>query len=192
MSLLSKKIIPIFVISFVLLAILSGIIWFHLKAPPLGGAFELVSNEKIFKFDSIAKPLNLIYFGYTKCPDVCPMSLSYAAQAFLKLNNKELQNIQFIFISVDHEHDTNKNVLEYAHQFHDSFLGVTGNEESIDAVVKLFGAGYFLEVNPKSYIGYSITHTDRIFYTNKTGRVIDSLPNPRDPEIILNKIKENL
>lgn len=188
----SKSLAAIFLISLVVFLALSFGIWYRLKSPKLGGNFELTSKENIFKFETVAKPLNLIYFGYTKCPDVCPMSLSFAAQAFQKLNASELQKVQFIFISVDHENETSENALKYARQFHDSFLGTTGNEQSIDATVKLFGAGYFLEKNPKSYIGYSITHTDRIYFTNTKGIVLDSIPNPRDSEAILNKIKENL
>ncbi len=188
----SKSITTIFLISLGIILILSFGIWYRLKSPKLGGNFQLTSQGSIFKFESVAKPLNLIYFGYTKCPDVCPMSLSFAAQAFQKLSASELQKVQFIFISVDHEHETAENALKYARQFHDSFLGTTGSEKSIDAVVKLFGAGYFLEKNPKSYIGYSITHTDRIYFTDNNGIVLDSIPNPRESETILKKIKENL
>lgn len=192
MGQISKSITSIFIISLVIIIAVSFSVWQRLKTPVLGGKFELTSHANVFKFNAVAKPLNLIYFGYTKCPDVCPMSLSFAAQAFQKLSADELEKVQFIFISVDHEHETAENTLKYARQFHDSFLGTTGDEKSVDAVVKLFGAGYFLEKNPKSYIGYSITHTDRIFFTNSKGIVLDSIPNPRDSETIYKKIKENL
>lgn len=49
-----------------------------------------------------------------------------------------------------------------------------------------------LEKNPKSYLGYSIAHTDRLFFLNKKGYVIDSISNPRSADEILLKIKEHL
>jgi protein SCO1/2 len=174
------------------LALLTLVIWYAQKKPVIGGDFQLNFRGQQWKFDQNKKQINLLYVGYAKCPDVCPMSLSHSAQAFLKLTADELNLVQLIFVSVDHENDTAANVADYAAQFFPHFIGLTGTKQQIDFTVNLFGASYILEKNPKSYIGYSIAHTDRIFILNNKGILIDSISSPRSADEIYNKIKENL
>lgn len=180
---------------FIALCVLAGIfywMWLSTQGPSLGGDFSLVHEDQPWKFSENAKDLNLLYVGYAKCPDVCPMALSYTAQAFQSLTPDERKNVQMIFISVDATHDTAESVSTYAKQFFPSFVGLTGTQESIDQAVKFFGASYMVEENAKSYLGYSIAHTDRLYVLNKKGRVIDTIPSPRSPDEIVQKIKENL
>ncbi len=167
-------------------------LWFYQKEPTLGGNFTLIHEGNSWTFSDHAKKINLLYVGYAKCPDVCPMALSYSAFALQKLNAEENANIQFVFISVDASHDTAENVSTYAKQFNTKFIGLTGKQEDIDNTIKLFGASYVVEENPKSYLGYSIAHTDKVFILNKKGHVIDSVPSPRSAEEIIIKIKEHL
>lgn len=162
------------------------------QGPTLGGDFTLNHNGSEWNFREHAKKVNLLYVGYAKCPDVCPMALSFTAQALRELNESELGKVQFIFISVDSKNDTPESVATYARQFNSSFIGLTGPADRIDATIKMFGASYMIEEDAKSYLGYSIAHTDRIFILNKKGRVVDSISNPRSAEEITQKIKENL
>ncbi len=171
---------------------LSLMIWYARKAPDLGGDFSLVHRSQNWKFSESPKKLNLLYIGYAKCPDVCPMSLSVSGQAFKKLSPEELKHTRLIFISVDAEHDTPDAVANYAAQFNPEFIGLTGFEKDLRKTVDLFGASYMVEKNPKSYLGYSIAHTDKIFFLNYKGKVIDFIPNPRSANEIFYKIKEHL
>lgn len=180
---------------FVALCALGGIfywMWSSTQGPTLGGDFSLVHENSPWRFSENAKNLNLLYIGYAKCPDVCPMALSYTSQAIQSLTPDEQKNVQMIFISVDAKHDTAESVSTYAKQFFPSFVGLTGTQESIDQTIKLFGASYMVEENAKSHLGYSIAHTDRLYIINKKGRVIDTIPSPRSSEEIVQKIKENL
>lgn len=172
-------------------------IGFYLKktiqGPTFGGDFSLTYRNQPWTFSSAPKKLNLIYFGYTKCPDVCPMSLSFAGQAFRKLNEKELNQVRFIFLSVDQSHDNPDDVADYAQNFFPAFLGLSGSQVQIDAAIKLFPASYMYEENPKSYLGYSISHTDRIFLVDQDGLMLDSIPGSKEgADQIYNKIKEYL
>jgi len=182
----------LFISAIAALVLLTLVIWYAQKKPVIGGDFQLNFRGQQWIFDQNKKQINLLYVGYAKCPDVCPMSLSYSAQAFLKLTSEELNLVQLIFVSVDHENDTAENVADYAAQFFPRFIGLTGTKQQIDFTVNLFGASYILEKNPKSYIGYSIAHTDRIFILNNKGILIDSISSPRSADEIYNKIKENL
>lgn len=181
-------------LAFGLTAILAlyGALWFSQRAPELGGDFRLNHNGRIWIFSQNAKPLNLLYVGYAKCPDVCPMALSYAAQTLQELSPEEASQVQLIFISVDASHDTAESVATYARQFNPGFIGLTGSQPDIDKTIKLFGASYIVEENPKSYLGYSIAHTDRIFVLDRKGKVLDSISSPRSTDEIRIKIKEHL
>ena len=162
------------------------------KGPTLGGDFQLNHRGQMWQFKDHAKDLNLLYVGYAKCPDVCPMALSYTTAALKSLSPSELSDVQMIFISVDVAHDTPESVATYAEQFFPSFVGLTGTQEQIDAAIKPFGASYIVEENKKSYLGYSIAHTDRLYILNKKGHVVDMIPSPRSADEILLKIKEQL
>lgn len=192
MSSIQKHLGIAFSSAVVAVALFFGGLWFYQKEPTLGGNFTLIYEGRPWSFSENAKQLNLLYVGYAKCPDVCPMALSYSAFALQKLTPKEAAKIKFVFISVDAAHDTAENVSTYAKQFNEQFIGLTGSQEDIDKTIKLFGASYVVEENPKSYLGYSIAHTDRVFILNKKGQVIDSVLSPRSAEEIINKIKEHL
>lgn len=168
------------------------VLWSATKEPRSGGDFSLQFKDQSWTLSKNAKPLNLLYIGYAQCPDVCPMSLSFSASAFKKLSEKEKNNVQLVFVSVDAEHDTPEAVATYAAQFFPEFIGLTGTREQIDQTIKPFGASYIVEKDAKSYLGYSIAHTDRLFFLDKKGYVIDYIPNPRSSEMILEKIKEHL
>ncbi|WP_413557112.1 SCO family protein [Bdellovibrio sp. HCB209] len=174
------------------IALLFALNWYQNRQPELGGNFQANFNGTSWNFSDEPKSLNLLYFGYAKCPDVCPMALSFTAEAFKGLTDEERKNVRMIFVSVDVEHDTPANVATYAQQFNPDFIGLSGTKENIDTAVHLFAASYIEEKDPKSYLGYSISHSDRIYFLNKKGIVLDTLPNPRSAESIVTKIKEHL
>jgi protein SCO1/2 len=168
-------------------------IWQTLEGPTFGGDFALTYRGNSWNFSSEAKKLNLLYFGYTQCPDVCPMSLSHAGDAFRRLTAQELKDVRFVFLSVDQAHDKPDEVADYAQNFFPEFIGLSGSKEQIDYAIGLFPASYMVEENPKSYLGYSIAHTDRIFFLNSKGILIDSISGSKEgADAIYKKIKENL
>ncbi|MFN8945596.1 MAG: SCO family protein, partial [Pseudobdellovibrionaceae bacterium] len=138
------------------------------------------------------KDLNLFYFGYTNCPDVCPLTLTYLTQAVKNLSAKDQDKIQVFFISVDYDKDTAASTANYAKAFHPLFHGFTGSKEQIDALIKQFHGSYVIEKNEKSYLGYSITHTDRVFFVNDKGKILNSIANVKSVESLANEIHEHL
>lgn len=155
---------------------LATVFWLNNRERTYGGDFNLNFKNTNWKFSINPKQLNLIYFGYAKCPDVCPMTLTYTGQAFRKLTSEELKNVRFIFVSVDYEHDNPNDVADYAHNFFPEFIGLSGSQQQIDSTINLFPATYAVEKNENSFLGYSIMPTDRIFFLTKRGISIDSVP----------------
>ncbi len=179
--------------SFLLVVSIIGfMIWKAEERPTYGGNFTLTYKGQPWKFSYEAKPLNLIYFGYVKCPDVCPLTMTYVGGAFRKLSPEELKKVRFMFLSVDQAHDKPEEVAEYAQNFFPSFLGLSGSKKQIDDTINMYPASYMVEKDPKSYLGYSIIHTDRLFFLDDKGHMIDAMSSPRDSEKILEKIKEHL
>lgn len=171
---------------------LAATIWYATKEPSFGGNFSLTYRGQPWSFSENPREINLLYFGYAKCPDVCPLTLSYAGAAFRKLSKDELAKIRLVFVSVDQEHDNPNDVADYATNFFSDFIGLSGSQLQIDNAIHLFPASYMIEKNPKSYLGYSISHTDRIFFLDTKGKMLDSVAGPREADPILKKIKEYL
>lgn len=171
---------------------LLGLIWLATKSQSYGGDFELVHKSSAWKLSDHSRDLNILYLGYAKCPDVCPMTLSITSEAFSKLSKSELKKVHLLFLSVDRDNETPEEVAEYASQFFPSFLGLSGSRKQIDHVASIFFASYMIDKDPKSYLGYSIVHTDRLFFLDHKGMVIETIQNPRSSELILETIRKNL
>lgn len=70
-----------------------------------------------------------LYFGYTRCPDVCPITMATLGEA-VRLLEDDGAHIQTLFVTVDPKHDTRKALAKYVHSFHPSFVGLYGNAQA--------------------------------------------------------------
>ena len=104
-----------------------------------GSKFSLKDmNNNIITDDSFNGPLTAIFFGFTHCPDICPMTLNKMDVVFTKLNSKNKQ-LKLFFISVDPERDTPEVVKNYLSSFENNFIGITGEKEKIFLLYKSWG-----------------------------------------------------
>ncbi len=78
----------------------------------------------------------LSYFGFTSCPDICPVDLQRLADAYAGLPQDKKDKLQVLFFTVDPARDTPKAIKEYLANFNDDFLGLTGDQKSIDTIKK--------------------------------------------------------
>ena len=127
----------------------------------LGGPFTLtdqtgtrVSSEQVF-----AKP-SLVYFGYTYCPDVCPMDSARNAEAVAILEQRGI-DVTPVFISVDPKRDTPQVLRNFVETMHPRMIGLTGTAEEIDAVSKSWRNFYRLndQDDPENYLVDHMTNT---------------------------------
>ena len=104
-----------------------------------GSEFSLtdMNNNKITD-DSFKGPLTAIFFGFTNCPDICPMTLNKMDIAISKLKN-ENESLKLFFITVDPERDTPEVVKDYLSSFENNFVGITGEPEKIYLLSKSWG-----------------------------------------------------
>lgn len=137
----------------------------------IGGDFELNSTlgKKIGPQSFRGKVL-LVFFGYTSCPDICPITLTTIKNALEDLEIKELEQVQPLFISVDPERDTLEGMKQFLTYFHASLVGVTGSAEELKAITKKFGAAYMKDTRSESAADYLIAHSGYIYLIDQQGR----------------------
>ncbi|WP_306114880.1 MULTISPECIES: SCO family protein [unclassified Roseovarius] len=109
-------------------------------AAAIGGPFTLVSEtgDTVTEKEVIDKP-TLVYFGYTFCPDVCPIDAARNADAVAILEERGLM-VKPVFITVDPKRDTPEVVREFTDYMHPRMLGLTGSEEQISVASKAYRA----------------------------------------------------
>jgi len=145
----------------------------NLKKPEFyenyGGDFSLTGPEgETISLEDFRNKVVLVYFGYTFCPDVCPITLSKLKLIMLDLGEKA-EKVQVIFISIDPERDTYQKLKEYIPYFHPTFIGLTGTEADIAAVAKKYQTIY-IKQKVESEAEYLMAHTDVVILVDQNGR----------------------
>jgi protein SCO1/2 len=152
---------------------------YFLPEPLPAPDFALTSHDgpRLSSADFPGKIL-IVFFGYTSCPDVCPLTLSNLTRAFGAMNESG-ERMQVLLITVDPARDTPERLKVYLSNFHPSFVGLTGTEEEIRAVADGFGA-WFSE--PGGGESYTVDHTARTFVVDRFGRIPLTFPVTATPE----------
>jgi len=145
----------------------------NLKKPEFyenfGGDFSLTGTEgKTVSLEDFRNKVVLIYFGYTFCPDVCPITLSNLKLLMIDLGEKS-EDVQVIFISIDPERDTYEKLKDYVLYFHPAFIGLTGSEADLATVAKKYQT-FYLKQKVESEAGYLMAHTDVVILVDQNGR----------------------
>ena len=154
-----------------------------------GSSFTLtdVNNNSITE-KSFQGPATALFFGFTHCPDVCPMTLN-------KLNiiseqlKKDQNKLKIFFISIDPERDTPEIVKDYLSSFGDQFIGITGEPEKIFTLSKSWGI-----VKEKIFTedgNYTLNHSSPIILL-KDGKYVTTIRQQDDIKRSLKKIKKYL
>lgn len=108
----------------------------------IGGPFTLVntSGATVTDADVLTKP-SLVYFGYTFCPDVCPLDMSRNVEAVDKLDEMGI-DVTPVFISIDPERDTPEALRDYAANMHPKLVALTGSAEQVKAASQAYKTFY--------------------------------------------------
>jgi protein SCO1/2 len=146
----------------------------------IGGAFTLTDEDgKTVHWRDFAGKYRLVYFGYTYCPDVCPLDLSRIMAGFRLLEKSDpamAAKIQPIFITVDPERDTPAAIKTYTDAFHPRLLGLTGTREEIDKVKQEFVVVASKEGDAKATQDYLVSHSRTPYLFDPDGAPIALVP----------------
>lgn len=113
--------------------------------------------------------ISLFFFGYTNCPDICPLTLSRARAVHEQLG-EDAGEIDVYFVTVDPERDTPERLGLYVSQFNPEFIGLTGTDEQIEAAKAAFGV-IAIQQPMSSSAGYSVDHTASSFVVDQDGAI---------------------
>jgi len=148
--------------------------------------FSLHSHdEAVFDNARLLGKWSLLFFGYTHCPDVCPLTLQTfrAVHEILTGGEGKLDDIQFVFISVDPERDTPETLAKYVRFFDPGFIGATGPKEVLDPLTSALHIVY-LKVPGQKPEDYLIDHSAAILLTNPDGQLFGVFTPPHDANAI--------
>ncbi len=137
-----------------------------------GGDFALVDQDgrAVTAADFRGRHM-LVFFGFTNCPDVCPMSLQRIAEA-LDAAPELLERLTPVLVSVDPERDTPGRMKEYLAYFGPAFRGLTGTQAQIDAMVKAYRVYARRVPLEDSALGYTMDHSGLIYLYDPQGEFV--------------------
>ena len=155
-----------------------------LKGATMGGPFTLTSHDGRRVGDSdFAGRYRIVYFGFTYCPDVCPVDLQTIGaglRAFERDDPERAARVAPIFISVDPARDTPQVLAQYVAAFHPRLVGLTGSEQEIAEVARRF-AVYYRHGEPGPDGAYLVDHLRAAVLYGPQGEPIAIIPHDQGP-----------
>jgi protein SCO1/2 len=140
------------------------------------GEFSLIDqNNAQFTAARLHGAPTLVYFGYTHCPDVCPVTLLQLAQV---VKTGVVPGLRVVFITVDPARDTPAQLAQYVHAFDSDFIGLTGAPAMVQTLAHRFGVAFLRVDLPGG--DYSLDHSSTIFLMDARGRNVAVFTAPYD------------
>ena len=124
----------------------------------------------------------ILYFGYTFCPDVCPLTLADLSKT-MQLLGPKADDVQVLMVSVDPERDTPERLAQYVPAFYPTFMGLTGTPEEIALAATPFGI-FYQKQEVEGASGYLMDHTASLTLVDDEGKVLLIWPFGTPPEDI--------
>jgi protein SCO1/2 len=143
-----------------------------------GSSFSLKDvNNNIITEKSFKGPLTAVFFGFTNCPDVCPMTLHNLDLVINDLEKKKKEMLKVFFVSIDPERDTPKIIKDYLDLFKNKIYGITGDPKKIFVLSKSWGI-----VSEKIFSedgNYLINHSSSVLLL-ENGKYLDRISHHAD------------
>ncbi|MBY8824992.1 SCO family protein [Sphingomonas colocasiae] len=156
-------------------------------ASAYGGSFAMTNQAGRTVTDkSLHGRPYAIFFGFTRCPDVCPTTLNRMAQLRKKLG-ADGDKFDIVFVSVDPEHDKREDIGRYVELFGTPIIGLTGTDAQIERIVKAFRI-YYAKV-PIEGGDYTIDHTASIFLIDREGSFVTTIDHQEGDDVAAEKLK---
>lgn len=154
--------------------------------------FNLVDAQgKTVTRDSFSGTWNLMFFGFTHCPDICPTTLQMLASVEKRLDQESPDhNVVVWFVSVDPDRDTPEQIGQYAGFFNQDMRAVTGDEEQLRKLTKQMAIAYEVEVHEPGATEYLVDHSSAIIVLNPSAELFGVMTTPHNPSDILSDLKK--
>ncbi|EKZ8998958.1 SCO family protein [Vibrio fluvialis] len=149
-------------------------------------------NKVVNIFDPKDDRIRIIYFGFTRCPDVCPTSLAMLAGALNELDEKTLSHLRPMFVSLDPERDNAEASATYAHYFHPMIEGMSAPLDVTTALAHRYGVIFRKTELPNSELKYTLDHSSYFYFLKPDGTLITKVPHTQNPAPIVDAIKKTI
>lgn len=157
-----------------------------LPKPRALGSFELVDEAGgSFTNAALEGTWTFAYFGFTHCPDICPVSMSVLGQARRQLADTGREDhFEGLLFTVDPQRDTPDVLAAFVHYFHQDFGGVTGSREAMADFASQVSVAFAALPEPSAPDGYVVDHTGNIVLINPRGHYHGYIRPPHSSEQI--------
>lgn len=153
----------------------------------IGGPFTLTGPDgKAVTDKSLAGRPFAIFFGFTRCPEVCPTTLARMASLRQQLG-KDGDKFEIVFVSVDPEHDKPADIGRYISLFKTPIHGLTGTDAQLATIEKAYGV--YVKKVPLEGGDYTVDHTAAIYLMDRQGRFVTTIDYHENDKVALEKLK---
>ncbi len=160
--------------------------------PGIGGPFRLIDQDGKPRTDADFRgKLMLVEFGYTFCPDICPLGLTLFAEVLERLG-PDADSLQAIFITFDPGRDTPEVLRSYVDHFSPRIVGLTGTEEDIAAVARAYRVYYKAAADRATNPNYLVDHSAFLYLMDREGRFLTHFTHETPPERVVAAIRQRL
>ncbi len=158
--------------------------------PQVGGDFSLVNQDglAVTNKDFLGK-IMLVFFGFTSCPDICPVASATYAKILESLGDKA-QQVAPVFITVDPEVDTPEVLKEYLGKIDKRIIGLTGTDEQVEKAASAYKA-YFAKTKNEAGAD-QVDHSGFIYIIDKNGAYVQHFPYDAGADEIVSAISKLL
>ncbi|CAE6419137.1 unnamed protein product [Rhizoctonia solani] len=157
--------------------------------PKVGGPFQLVSHEdKPFTHADLLGKWSLIYFGFTRCPDICPEELDKMGEVIDAIDATHGPIVQPVFISCDPARDSVPVVKKYIAEFHPRLIGLTGTYEQVKSACKAYRVYFSTPPNASENDDYLVDHSIFFYLMDPKGQFVDAFGKSQTADIVREKV----
>ena len=144
-----------------------------------------------FTLKSLEGQWNLVFFGYTYCPDICPITMSMLREASVLYQQQapeEFKDLRITFVSVDGERDQTEHLANYIRFYSDSWLAASGDKSSVDSLTTQLGVPYEIEPHEPGSKNYLVSHSGTLFLLSPEGRLVSTIQPPHDVDEVVQRL----
>lgn len=130
----------------------------------------------------------LVFFGFTHCPDICPLTLARLGSLVRELSESDQENLDILFVSVDPDRDTPEQLANYTSAFGEVFTGLTGTPDQLRELSRRYRVTYSYD-EPDAQGNYDVSHSSAVFGFNAAGKARILIRDSDSDEAVLNDIQ---
>lgn len=147
------------------------------------------NNQAVSLFDPNDERIRVVYFGFTRCPDVCPTSLAMLAGALNQIDQPTKDQFRPIFISLDPERDAAADSYKYAQYFHPMIEGLSAPLDVTTPLAHQYGVIFRKTELENSELKYTLDHSSYFYFLKPDGTLITKVPHTLTPAPLVEAFK---